>query len=83
MTIEISAEHQAFVREVIQRGSFSTEADVVNEALRLLREFDLHRDELRRELQEGIDELDRGEEIDGEEVFRELRERLAVMTRQG
>jgi antitoxin ParD1/3/4 len=82
MTIQIPAEFQQFVRQVIERGSFGTETEVVSEALRLLQTLDLRQDELRRELQVGLDELNRGEEVDGEDVFRDLRERLAALTRQ-
>ena len=37
---------------------------------------DIKRDRLLAELQKGIDELDRGEGIDGEEFFREFRARM-------
>lgn len=40
----------------------------------LLRQMKLQ--ELKRELQLGIDELDRGEGVPGEQVFAELREQL-------
>lgn len=31
--------------------------------------------ELKQEVQKGLDQIDRGEIVDGDEVFRELRER--------
>lgn len=44
-------------------------------------EMDLQ--ELRRKIQIGIEQSERGEVFDGEEVFRELRERNAAMRKQG
>ena len=61
MTVEIPSNFQAFVKTVIDRGQFDTEQQVVGEGLRLLSERDRRLEELRREVQIGLDQLDRGE----------------------
>ena len=50
-------------------------SDAVTEAQRLAEE----RERLRAELQIGVDELDRGEGIDADIVFRELDEKIAKL----
>jgi antitoxin ParD1/3/4 len=64
MTVEIPPEYQQFVQSVIARGGFQTEVQVVSEALRLLEERDRHVEALRREIQVGLDELERGEQTE-------------------
>ena len=61
---EIAAKVQAFVKT----GAYSSEDEVLGQALDLLQ----RRDQLRALVKVGLDELDRGELLDGEDVFREL-----------
>jgi len=64
MTIEIPAEHVQFVHEVIRSGSFRSEAEVIGEALRLLKERQSRLEVLRGEIRPALDRLDRGEGIE-------------------
>lgn len=64
MTVEIPAELEHFVQQVINRGSFSSEAEVVGEALRLLQERESRLEQLRQEIKPALDRLDRGEGIE-------------------
>ena len=68
MNVPIPADLQQFVDGIIRSGTYQTEAEVVGEALRLLRK----REELRREVDAGVRQLDEGQGIDGEEVFKRL-----------
>jgi len=69
MTVQITPECEQFVQQLVAQGAYSSNAAVVDEALRLLK----HRDELRAEIRRGLDELDRGERIPADVVFGELR----------
>ena len=64
MTVEIPSDFQQFVHTVIDAGSFKNESEVVGEALRLLQERQRRIEELRREIQPALDQLDRGEGIE-------------------
>jgi len=57
MNVSIPAEFQEFVDDVIRSGNFHSEAEVVSEGLRLLRK----REQVRRDVNAGIEQLDRGE----------------------
>jgi antitoxin ParD1/3/4 len=66
MTVEIPPEFQQFVHQVIDSGSYQSEAAVVGDALRLLQrrqERQRRLEELRREIQPALDDLDRGENV--------------------
>jgi antitoxin ParD1/3/4 len=76
MGLEITPELEEMVQSILRGGQYDSESAVLREALSLLRQ----RDRLRRDVQEGIAELDRGERIPGEEVFRELEEKIARLT---
>jgi putative addiction module CopG family antidote len=63
MTVEIPPDLQQFVHQVIDSGAFKSEAEVVSQSLRLLAERQRRIEELRREIQPALDQLDRGEGI--------------------
>jgi antitoxin ParD1/3/4 len=72
MTVEIPPDLQQFVHQAIDAGGYKSEAEVVGQALRLLQQREQRIDELRREIQPALDQLDRGEgvEIKDEEGLR-------------
>ena len=63
MSIQLTGEREQIIRSFIQDGRFSSEDEVIDEALRLLQERDEHAKlaDLRREIATGIDQADRGE----------------------
>ncbi len=63
MSIQLSGDREQIVRSFILDGRFSSEDEVIDEALRLLQEQDERAKlaELRREITIGIDQADRGE----------------------
>ena len=83
MTVEIPLNYQAFVKTIIDRGQFQTEEQVVGEALRLLVERNRRLEEFRREIQIGLDQLDRGEYTEyDEESLHEFFEQIKAEGRQ-
>ena len=83
MTCVIPAEFREFIAQKVASGRYQSEEQLVSEALRLLREREQQLQELRREIQIGIDELRRGEgtPLDFEDIKRRGRERLAQQER--
>ena len=73
MGIQITPEIEEMVQTLLRAGNYANEAEVVHEALGLLGK----RDRLREEIAEGLAQLDRGEEIDSEDVFGELDAKVA------
>jgi Arc/MetJ-type ribon-helix-helix transcriptional regulator len=78
MSIEITPELECVVHGIYAGGNYASEAEVIAAALHLLQQ----RDRLRKELQRGRAELDRGERIDAEELFNDLRRRAAELDGQ-
>jgi antitoxin ParD1/3/4 len=73
--ISLSATLKDYVVERVQEGGFSNPSDYVRALIRADRERQAKLEALRRDLQVGLDELERSEGIPGEEVFGRLRER--------
>ena len=71
MNIELPADAVQFVEGLVASGQYKSADEAVAEGVRLL----MSRQQLRAEIQKGIDELDAGQGIDGDVVFAELRER--------
>lgn len=78
---------EAIVKEKVESGLYSSSAEVMEEALHLLNERDRLREmrlqELRKEIAKGLEQLDRGEGIPGEQVFEELREKSRRLRETG
>lgn len=79
MNVSLTPHLEKYVKEKVKSGLYNSSSEVVREALRLMGERDRLRDirleELRKEIQVGIDQADRGQLTPGEEVFRQLRRR--------
>lgn len=64
IVIRLSAELETFINEKIEDGSYDSPSRVVQKGLQLLKEQDqlrqIRREELRREIQKGIDAMREG-----------------------
>ena len=82
MNVSLTPELEAMVAEKVKSGLYNSASEVVREGLRLVREQDQLREirlnELRAEIQIGIDQADRGESkpLDIEALKIEARRRL-------
>lgn len=79
MNVSLTPQLEKLVQKKVASGRYNSASEVVREALRLLEEQDRLREmrlaELRKEIGVGLEQLERGEVRDGEEVFKELREK--------
>jgi antitoxin ParD1/3/4 len=86
MNVSLTPELEKFVTEKVASGLYYSASEVIREGLRLLQEQDalkqMRLQELRREIAIGIKQADRGEFIDGEEVFKELNNRSSKRRKQ-
>ncbi len=63
MKVDLSRSAAAFVRRKIRAGDFTSETDVVGEALQLMRQRDAALSELQSKVAKGFRSLDRGRGI--------------------
>lgn len=61
MNVSLTPELERLVNEKVESGLYQTASEVVREALRLLKERDYAREQLRGDVQVGFDALARGE----------------------
>jgi len=59
MNVSLTPELERLVNEKVESGLYQTASEVVREALRLLKERDLAREQLRGDVQAGFDQLSR------------------------
>ena len=84
MNVSLTPKLEALVRRKVESGLYNSASEVVREALRLLEEHDrikeMKLEELRKEIQKGMDSLDRGEgtAFDADDVIKRGHERLAA-----
>lgn len=77
MNVSLTPELEQFVQSRVASGRYQTASEVIREGLRLLEEREEAREtalrELRGKLRRAVEQADRGEFLDGEVVFEELR----------
>nr|WP_199349615.1 type II toxin-antitoxin system ParD family antitoxin [Nostoc flagelliforme] len=74
----MTPELEQLVKDKVNSGRYHSVSEVMGEALRLLDERDRSQEqrlaELKAKIQEGLEASERGEVVDGEEVFAEIEE---------
>jgi len=77
VNISLTPELSAFLQNRVKSGRYQTTSEVVREALRLLERQERDREQafqqLKEKLERGAAQADRGELLDGDQVFEELR----------
>jgi len=86
MNVSLTPELEKLVNDKVESGMYHTASEVIRESLRLLQERDEQRqsrlEELRAEIQVGLDQLKRGEGIPAEEVFERLHQKSKEMKKR-
>lgn len=67
---------EEWVQERVDSGDYASSAEVIRAGLRLLKEDEAWRAQVRRKIAEGAADLRAGRVVDGEEVFARLRAEL-------
>jgi antitoxin ParD1/3/4 len=79
VNISLTPELEKLIEERVKSGLYTSASEVVREGLRLLQERDqlkqIKLDELRRQIQIGIDASNRGEVVSEEEAMQRLKAR--------
>ncbi len=79
MSIALTPSQEQLLERLVSTGRYGSAAEVLDAALHLLEERERHYEQwlekTRQKIQVGIDELERGEGLDGEAVVERLREK--------
>ncbi len=75
MNTSLTPELAEFVKALVSAGRYQSDSEVVRQGLRLLQEHELGFAELRAKIAKGIKQADKGELIDGQDVFMEIKAR--------
>ena len=85
MNVNLGTVFDRFIADLLKTGLYQSQSEVVREGLRLLKEREdlknLRLAELRKEIAIGSEQADRGEFVDGEKLFAEIRRRSAKRKR--
>lgn len=77
MNVSLTPELEELISQKVQSGRYTSASEVIREALRLLEEQDQLRQKrlaaVREKIDRGLEQLDRGEGIPGDQVRAHLR----------
>ncbi len=83
MNVSLTSQLEELVQQKVSSGRYNSASEVIREALRLLEERDslkeLRLQALKKDIALGIEQADRGELLDGDQVFTELREKNSLI----
>jgi antitoxin ParD1/3/4 len=83
MNVSLTPELEKLVASKVESGLYQSASEVIREGLRLLDDQDrlreLHLGEVRKKIQTGLDQLDRGEGIRGDQVYARMKQRSAAL----
>ncbi len=86
MNVSLTPELEQMVQDKVNSGLYLSASEVVREALRLLEDRDqlrkIHLEELKKKIAVGLEQAERGEVVDGELVFKKLREKAEALRKQ-
>lgn len=87
MNVHLTPELEVLVQSRVQTGRYDSASEVVREALRLMEErdrlFELHRDEMRKKIAQGLESLQLGKGVDGEAALNRLDSELDQLDHSG
>jgi antitoxin ParD1/3/4 len=79
MNVSLTPELENLIEQKVKTGMYNSASEVIRAGLRLLQEHEeikyLSLEDLRHEVRKGIEQINQGKIVDGDEVFKELRER--------
>ena len=84
MNVSLTIQLEELVQQKVSSGRYNSASEVIRETLRLLEERDelkeLKLQALKKDIALGLDQADRGEIVDADQVFAELRKRNRPLT---
>ena len=87
MNLQLTPELEQLIQSKVESGRYQSASDVIREALGLMEERDqmlvLHRDRIRKQIDEGLASLRLGKGVDGEAVFDRIDAELEALERNG
>jgi antitoxin ParD1/3/4 len=87
MTVTLTSEQEKFIREQVESGHFQSADEIIAQSLGMLRaqeEFiSSSKIELRKQIGVGLEQIRRGEMVDGRQAIQAARERLQNRKRDG
>ena len=83
MNVSLTPELEQLVASKVESGRYQSASEVIREGLRLLDDQDRLRElqfsEVRKKIQTGLSQLDRGEGIPGDRVYAQMKQRSAAL----
>jgi antitoxin ParD1/3/4 len=79
MNVSLTPELEKLVTQKVESGLYQSASEVIREGLRLLDDQDRIREvrlnEVRKKIETGLDQLDRGEGMPGDQAYAQMKQR--------
>ncbi|NJL64070.1 MAG: type II toxin-antitoxin system ParD family antitoxin [Methylacidiphilales bacterium] len=83
MNLSLTPEIEQFIHTQLESGKYATAEEVILAGIKLLEEREIiykgRFEELKKEIAVGVEQLERGERLNGKEIIEQLRQKNQVM----
>ncbi|HNO76870.1 MAG TPA: type II toxin-antitoxin system ParD family antitoxin [Phycisphaerae bacterium] len=76
MNVHLTDEQREFVQRRVASGGYASASEVIRAGLRALEEEERWRESVRQKIADGIAQAKVGELLDGDQVFKEIMDRV-------
>ena len=74
--MRLTPKEQEFVQRLVSEGRYASAEAALRAAFRLLEQEEAWKEDARRKIEEGLEDLKAGRVVNGEKAMREIREEL-------
>jgi antitoxin ParD1/3/4 len=83
VNVRLTPQEQELVQRLVSDGRYATADAAIHAALRLLEQEEAWKEDARRKIQEGLDDLKAGRVVDGDKAMEEILAELGRKHRKG
>jgi len=76
VNVRLTPKEQEFVQRLVSEGRYASADAALRAAFRLLEQEEAWKEDARRKIEEGLEDLKAGRVVNGEKAMREIREEL-------
>jgi len=76
VNVRLTPKEQEFVQRLVSEGRYASAEAALRAAFRLLEQEEAWKEDARRKIEEGLEDLKAGRVVNGEKAMREIREEL-------
>jgi len=77
MNVSLTPQLERFIKKRVKSGRYQNASELIRASVRMLQDYEEFRDDVRREIEISLDQVAKGEVVDGPSFMAELKKKYA------